>query len=46
MLLGHAPALLLGKWIIDDLGLHWIISLFTFDMIYLLTGILVCILVP
>ena len=46
MLLGHAPALLLGKWMINDLGLHWTISLFTFSMIYLLTGVLVCILVP
>ena len=44
--MGHAPALLLGKWMIDDLELSWVISLFTFIMIYLFTGILTCIIVP
>lgn len=46
MVVGHAYALLLGKWMVDDLQLHWVISLFTFTMIYLLTGILTCIIVP
>ena len=31
---------------VDDLGLHWTTSLFTFTMIYLFTGILTCIVVP
>ena len=45
-MLGHAYALLLGRWIVSDLGLHWVISLFTFNMIYLLIGVLTCIIVP
>ena len=45
-MLGHAYSLLLGRWIVSDLGLHWVISLFTFNMIYLLIGVLTCIMVP
>ena len=45
-ILGHAYALLLGKWMVDDLELDWVVSLFTFTMIYLLTGILTCVIVP
>ena len=45
-ILGHAYALLLGKWMLADLELDWIISLFTFTMLYLTTGLLTYALVP
>ena len=45
-ILGHAYALLLGRWIVDDLELDWVVSLFVFAMIYFLIGVLTCIIVP
>lgn len=45
-ILGHAYALLLGRWIVDDLELDWVVSLFVFTMIYFLIGVLTCIVVP
>ena len=46
ILLGHAIAIPLTRWFLEDFGLHWTVSMLIFALIYLLTGVLVCAFIP